>query len=393
MGKVLRQIQGAFEVGTVAGLTDRELVERFAAHRDPGSELAFAALVQRHGPMVLRVCRSMLRNHQDAQDAFQATFLILAQKASSLWVRDSVGPWLHGVACRVAACSRAAAVRRRKHERKAGTMTAHDSGSGDDGHHDIIAVVHQELGRLPERYRVPIVLCDLEGQTYEAVARQIGCPVGTVKSRLARGRQRLRNRIERRGAEPPLSVLAGALSGETAQSALSAAMIDTTTQLAAGVATVNTAIKFVPAAIVGLTEGVLKMMFLSKLKVVAASLVIGCGLCSLSMLSFGPALRADGPISGQGETEANAEEPSLNSTSKLISAPKPDEPGLLPLRPKPWETTVRMKIHRTSGNVGFGSGTIIFSTPAESIILTAAHYFRRRRPRHRQQRSPHRCPE
>jgi Trypsin-like peptidase domain len=104
--------------------------------------------------------------------------------------------------------------------------------------------------------------------------------------------------------------------------------------------------------------------------------VIGCGLCSLSMLSFGPGLRADGPLSGQDRTEAIADEPSLNSTSMLFSAPTPDEPGLLPPRPKPWETAVRMKIHSTSSNVGFGSGTIIYSTPEESIVLTAAHYFR-----------------
>ena len=113
IGRVFRQIQVAFEVGTVAGLTDRQLVERFMARRDPVGESAFAALVQRHGPMVLRVCRGILRNHQDAEDAFQATFLILARKGGSLWVRDSVGPWLHGVACRVAACSRASIARRR----------------------------------------------------------------------------------------------------------------------------------------------------------------------------------------------------------------------------------------------------------------------------------------
>jgi HlyD family secretion protein len=209
IGNVLRHIQVAFEVGTVTGLTDRQLVERFAARRDPGAEVAFAALVQRHGPMVLRVCRSILRNHQDAQDAFQATFLILARKAGSLWVRDSVGPWLNGVACRVAFSSKAAAARRRIHERRAAGMTTSYSDACGNGHDDINAVIHQELGRLPERYRVPVVLWDLEGHTYEAVARQLGCPVGTVKSRIARGRQRLRNRIERRGAEPPLSVLAG----------------------------------------------------------------------------------------------------------------------------------------------------------------------------------------
>ena len=115
---ILQQIDIAFNAGTVVGLTDRQLVERFAARRDPIAEVAFAALVRRHGPMVLRVCRKVLRNHHDAQDSFQATFLILARKAGSLRVEDSLGPWLHGVAYRVASTSKAAAARRRAHESK-----------------------------------------------------------------------------------------------------------------------------------------------------------------------------------------------------------------------------------------------------------------------------------
>ena len=121
---ILRQIDIAFNAGTVVGLTDRQLVERFAARRDPIAEVAFAALVRRHGAMVLRVCRSILRDHHDAQDAFQATFLILARKAGSLRVADSLGPWLHGVACRVASTSKAAAARRRAHESKAARLAA-----------------------------------------------------------------------------------------------------------------------------------------------------------------------------------------------------------------------------------------------------------------------------
>jgi RNA polymerase sigma factor (sigma-70 family) len=378
MGKVLRHIQFAFEDGTVTGLTDRELVERFAASGPPGGEVAFAALVRRHGPMVLRVCRGVLRNHQDAQDAFQATFLILARKAGSVWVRDSVGPWLYGVACRVAACSKAAAARRRRHERRAAAMTVPYSVVREAGHDDLQAILHEELGRLPEKYRAAIVLYDLEGETYESVARHLGCPVGTVKSRLARGRALLRNRIVRRGAGPSLGALAGVLSGRTADSAVSSALIDATTRLAAGLSTGYTATKVIPAAIVGLMEGVLKMMFWSKLKVVAASVALGCGLFSVSVLCFGPGLRADGPLTVQGATEATRDEQPPISASVLQSAPAPEEPDMLPAQPRPWETVVRMRIPGEHG-VGMGSGTIIHSTPGESIVLTAAHFFHRGR--------------
>ena len=375
IGKVLRHIQVAFEFGTVTGLTDRQLVERFAAHRDSDAEVAFAALVQRHGPMVMRVCRSILRNHQDAQDAFQTTFLILAQKAGSLWVRDSVGPWLHGVACRVAACSRAAAARRRFHERRAAVMTTHSSGARDDGHDDMNALVHECLARLPERYRVPIVLCDLEGQTYEAVARLRGCPVGTVKSRLARGRERLRNMLERRGASPVLEVLAGACRGAKTLPSLTSTLVDETTQLATGYAMGHAPFKVVSATISQLTDGALKMMFLSKLKVAAAFLAIGCGLFSISVLCFGHGSNANGPGAAEDGTEANRQEPAPISASTLRSTPSEGKPGALSDEPKPWETAVRMRIHGKE-SVSFGSGTIVESTPEKSIVFTAAHYFK-----------------
>ena len=165
------------------------------------AEMAFSALVERHGPMVLRVCRSILRDEHDAQDAFQATFLVLVDRAGSVRDRSSVGSWLHGVALRVAACARGSVVRRRVHERRAADLTA-------DGFHprgvepDLAPALHEELARLPERYRVPIVLCYMEGLACEEAAQRMRLPVGTVKSRLARGRDRLRDRLIRRGLAP-----------------------------------------------------------------------------------------------------------------------------------------------------------------------------------------------
>ena len=197
---ILRQIDLAFNVGTVGGLSDAELVERFVARRDPTAEAAFTVLVRRHGPMVHRVCRAIVRDHHAAQDASQATFLVLARKAGSLRVGNSLGPWLHGVACRVAAKARAAATRRRAHEARVAGMTP--TLVSDGLREDLGPMIHEEIARLPDRYRTPIILCDLEGRTYEEAARAMGRPVGTIKSRLARGREQLRGRMIRRGVAP-----------------------------------------------------------------------------------------------------------------------------------------------------------------------------------------------
>ena len=137
-------------------------------------------------------------------DAFQATFLVLARKGGSLWVRDSLGPWLHRVACRAATRARAGAARRRALELR---LAERQGGRTHDGDRDdLAAVLHEELDRLPDRYRVPIVLCDLEGRTCEEAARHLGCPIGTIGSRLVRGRERLRDRLRRRGLAPDAGV-------------------------------------------------------------------------------------------------------------------------------------------------------------------------------------------
>jgi RNA polymerase sigma factor (sigma-70 family) len=200
-----------FSVGVIGGLSDRQLLERFVSRRGEAGELAFAALVERHGPMVLRVCRRLLHDSNDVEDAFQGTFLVLARKSGgSLWVRDSIGPWLHNVACRIAARVRSDSARRRRHERQAAalaTTTVHERGWDDLG-----CLLHQEVERLPERFRSPIVLCYLEGLTHEEAAQQLGWPVGTVRSRLSRGRDKLRDRLERRGAVPSAGLLAARLT-------------------------------------------------------------------------------------------------------------------------------------------------------------------------------------
>jgi RNA polymerase sigma factor (sigma-70 family) len=205
-GAVLRQIHALYRAGTCSGLTDGQLLERYLAGRGERAELAFAALIERHGPMVLRVCRSVLRDEHDAEDAFQATFLVLARRAGSIRRRGSLGSWLFGVATRVARCARSEAARRRRHERRrAGeTLEAIADPIGDD----LEAVIHREVERLPERLRAAVVLCYFEGQTCEQAAGQLDLPVGTIKSRLSGARARLRSQLARSGHAPDAATMA-----------------------------------------------------------------------------------------------------------------------------------------------------------------------------------------
>src|SRR5262249_37585980 len=156
-------------------------------------------LVERHGPMVYRICSRLLADVHDSQDAFQATFLILVRKARSLKDRGSVGPWLFGVARPVAARSRTATARRANHERRYVEALEARGSAEDHERSDLEATLHEEVSRLPERYRIPIVLCYLEGVTQEEAATRLGWPIGTVRSRLSRARERLRGRLTRRG--------------------------------------------------------------------------------------------------------------------------------------------------------------------------------------------------
>ncbi|MDG3007680.1 sigma-70 family RNA polymerase sigma factor [Paludisphaera mucosa] len=182
--------------GAVSALTDAQLVERFAAGRDPE---AFAALVARHGPLVMGACRGVL-DAADAEDAFQATFLVLLKRIGTFPVGPSLGGWLYRVARRVARQDRLSQARRRRRE---ASRPGPEAGSGADAERsELLAVIRQEVGRLPERYRAAIVLCDLEGLTREQAAAVLGCPAGTVGGRLARARRKLRDGLARRGVDP-----------------------------------------------------------------------------------------------------------------------------------------------------------------------------------------------
>ena len=206
-GLALRQLRNLFSAGTAIGLTDRELLDRFQTRRvesaeaATAAEMAFAALVDRHGAMVWGVCRRVLRDIHEAEDAFQATFLILVRKADSVRVEGSLGRWLYGVAHRVAHRARNRAVRRAARVTQSSSSAPADPAQESELE-DLRNVLDQELDRLPPKYRCPVELCHLQGLTYDEAARQLNWPVATVKSRLTRGRLRLRERLVRRGLAP-----------------------------------------------------------------------------------------------------------------------------------------------------------------------------------------------
>jgi len=195
-------------------LGDEDLLDRFLNRDDEAAEAAFREIVARHGPMVLGVCRHILNQHQDAEDAFQATFLVLARKAGSIRDRRVLARWLYEVAYRIAMRAKTNGVRRRAHERQGGEMAAsvtHDN----HGWSELRPVLHDEVNRLPEKYRVPVILCYLEGKTNEEAAEILRWPVGTVKGRLSRARELLRSRLTRRGLALSATLLVTALSNGT----------------------------------------------------------------------------------------------------------------------------------------------------------------------------------
>lgn len=217
---VLLQLRRLVSPPQDAEESDAHLVERFLTL---GDEVAFEMLLERHGPMVLGVCRRLLHDSHQIDDAFQATFLVLVRRANTIARRDSVGSWLHGVARRVALRVRSRSARQQACEKARAEMIAAKS-MAEPPRDDLSAVLGEEVQRLPQKYRMPMVLCYLEGKTNEEAARQLGCPAGTVFTRLSRGREMLRGRLVRRGVVLTSTALAGAVTAETAGAAVPSAL-------------------------------------------------------------------------------------------------------------------------------------------------------------------------
>jgi RNA polymerase sigma factor (sigma-70 family) len=275
LSKVLQYLHGALCDG--AALSDGQLLATFVEHRN---EDAFAALVRRHGPMVWGVCRRALSSHHDAEDAFQAAFLVLVRKAASVKPREMVANWLYGVAYQTALKARATAAKRRARERQVTEMPEPEEAR-QDLWHDLQPLLDQELSRLPDRYRSVIVLCDLQGKTRKEAALQLGVPEGTVAGRLARARTMLAKRLARHG----LVVSGGALAAVLSQNAASAGVPASVTSSAIKVAGLfalgqAAATNAISGKVVTLTDGVIKAMLLTKLKGVLVRLSL------LAVLAF-----------------------------------------------------------------------------------------------------------
>jgi RNA polymerase sigma factor (sigma-70 family) len=288
---VVRHLRRRVGTDGAGSPSDAQLLERFVT---AGDEAAFELLLWRHGAMVLRLCRRILRHEQDAEDAFQAAFLALARKAGSVSRRGSVGGWLYAVAYRAALTAKARADRRSAREAPLTDVPAPSAAAEADGR-DLRPVLDEEIQRLPDRYRGPVVLCYLEGLTVAEAAARLGRPRGTIGTRLARARERLRARLTRRGLGPSAIALTAALT-DPAPARPAASLIAATLRVAAGAA---------PGPILTLTEGVLRAMFLSQFKsvmtavVVAAALGAG-GLAVRTLAADGPS----GPTAPPGSAQA-----------------------------------------------------------------------------------------
>jgi RNA polymerase sigma factor (sigma-70 family) len=345
---VLRYLDALYGAGTLVGLTDRQLLERFQeAHRAGnrrGAEAAFEAIVQRHGPLVWRVCRSLVPNAHDAEDAFQATFLILTRKVKALRLRATLGAWLHTVARRIALSARTAAARRQAVERAAATRwpeAADSTGPSAALEADeLCALIHSEIGKLPGSFRAAIVLCDLEGLSYLEAAHRLNLPLGTVQSRLARARRRLRHSLARRGLSPspspePRDSSHGSMLAMVATRGLPCSLARRTCRLAVLVASDPASMRTVVTdSVQTLIEGGSRRMLLSKWGALTVTGMSGLVLCAAMMH---PHARSGQPPPGQ-------------SSGKAVSTSEPVE-RRVPKRPT-IDVPAPRKLRATAGRGG-----------------------------------------
>jgi RNA polymerase sigma factor (sigma-70 family) len=314
---VLRYIRRIALRAEVADLDDARLLARFLEQRD---EAAFEALLRRHGPMVLGVCRRLLRDGHDIEDAFQATFLVLLRRARSLRKRELVANWLYGVAYRIALKARTETALHRVHAKPIADVPG-EASEDDVEWKDLRTVLDEEVQRLPAKYRKPVVLCYLEGKTVQEAAHQLGWPAGTVSGRLARAKQLLRTRLTRRGVGLTAGPVGTALS-QTASGVLPVSLRMATANAALALATrYAEAAALIPASVVTLMEGVLHAMFFAKIKTAATLLLIaavisgGAGLVTYQKLA---AQAANQQEAGKQKAVALAQPPAIEQKAEVL---------------------------------------------------------------------------
>lgn len=263
-------------------MTDGELLEAYISRKD---EAALAALVQRHGPMVWGVCRRVLGNYHDAEDAFQATFLVLVRRATSVKPRAMVANWLYGVAHQTALKARAMVCTRKGRERQVLDMP--EPAVAEPAQWDeLLPLLDEELSRLPDNYRAVVVLCDLEGKTRKEASRQLGIPEGTVGGWIARARVLLAKRLTQRGVTLSGGALAAVLSQSVASAGVPATVVSNTIKVASLMAAGQAVTGLIPVKVAALTEGVLRAMFLTKLKTAATCLLLFALICGVAGIMY-----------------------------------------------------------------------------------------------------------
>ncbi len=277
---VSRDLDALLQVGIVAGTSDQELLERFLAGQGNAGQAAFEEIVRRHGPMVLGVCNRVLADRQAAEDAFQATFLVLALKARSVRKRESLAAWLHGVSARVARRARVSDRRRRETGLSAAGLAGRHGGDPELA--ELRSILDEELERLPEKYRRPVVLCYLEGQTQTEAARVLGWSKGTVSGRLARAKDLLRGRLARRGLSSTGALLGAYLAPHTASAGVPSALLLPTVRAAAAASLAEMEASLGSGQATALARGILETMSLGRIKAAVPVLLLSLGTAALA---------------------------------------------------------------------------------------------------------------
>ncbi len=358
-GSSLKHLRDLFGVGTAVGLSDHELLRRYAATQD---ESAFEALVARYGPLVVATCRAVLRHQFDVEDAFQATFLVLARKAGSVRAADALGGWLHRVAYRAAVQLNVEAKRRqrRTHDREVSAMDIPDT-QRPALDFDVRSIVHAEIDRLPESHRLPVVLCDLEGLTYEQAAGRLHWSMPALYHRLAKGRKLLRDRLVRRGISAVAVSAALELSSTSAAVAVPAAWAQSAVAAATGGP--------IPATVAALTDCIIRSLLMTRLKIAAATMLAMAAIASVGVAAV-VATRIDDPKAPRTSPRA----------AQVANTPKPaaktnHQPGSLTVEARDLVTDAPITGIRLEFSTGGGSkkipaatdatGTAQFSHPAD----------------------------
>ena len=383
---VVRQIGSLYEGSSVAGMSDRELLERFDAERDAAGDAAFAALVAHHGPMVLAVCTEILGDRHHAEDAFQAVFLVLAKKARAVRDPHLLGNWLYGVALRTSRHARARLARKRSGEQAGSMAQAHSTAWFPSAEQVSLAredsaLLHAEIESLPRAFRLPIVLCYLEGLTINDAARRLRCSHGTIRSRMARAREKLRRGLVRRGVTLSAAALAGALSSRSAPAAIAYQLQETTTRSAISFATGHSA-----APVSAVAQEVLRSMLCHKLRVIAMSLLfLAAGAAGARFLAQ-PLARSDEPkttqVVGPARLKADATDRVPHAGQMFVAGRVFDPTGkemsgvtveIIGRVREPWvPTTPEPERHRLLGRgVSAAGGRFRF----EASRTSAVHYF------------------